>query len=170
LTKIKRYFTTGNTLVKVGVVLIFFGVSFLLKYAIDNGLFPIELRLIGSALLGIIFVRLGWNLRLKSRDYGLVLQGGGIGILILTTFVSFKSYAMIASPLAFVILVALTAVTAVLAVGQDSLNLAAFGFLGGFLAPVLVSTGQDHHIVLFSYYALLNLGFYMFLGRKPGVS
>ena len=32
------------------------------------------------------------------------------------------------------------------------------GRTGGFLAPVLASTGQGNHVVLFSYYALLDAG------------
>jgi len=158
LVKIKNYFMSGNTLVKVGVVLIFFGVSFLLKYAINKNLLPIELRLMGSAMLGVGLVGLGWTLRNKSRDYSLVLQGGGIGVLILTTFVSYKVYGLIPPTFAFSLLVFYTVITSILAVYQNSQNLAAFGFLGGFLAPILVATGEDHHIILFSYYAILNLG------------
>jgi len=156
--KIKEYFTTGNTLVKVGVVLIFFGFSFLLKFAIDNNMLPIELRLTAAAVFALALVRIGWNLREKSREYGLVLQGGGIGLLMLTTFVSLKSYGLIHPSIAFFLLICFTVATAILAVKQNSLNLAAFGVLGGFLAPVLASSGQGQHVVLFCYYALLNLG------------
>jgi len=158
--KIKNYFMTGHPLVKIGIVLIFLGISFLLKYAIKHHMLilPIEFRLMGAALFGIGLVQLGFRLRFKSRDYGLVLQGGGIGILILTTFISLKVYALISPIFAFSLLIAFTVVTAILAVYQDSLNLAIFGFLGGFLAPILASTGKGQHVVLFSYYALLNLG------------
>jgi uncharacterized membrane protein len=117
--KVKNYFMTGNTIVKVGVVLIFFGISFLLKYAIDNDMLPIEIRLIASALFGVGLVKLGWNLRAKAREYGLVLQGGGIGVLMLTTFVSLKSYGMISPSVAFFLLVSFTAATCFLAVYQD---------------------------------------------------
>ncbi|MBL3921596.1 DUF2339 domain-containing protein, partial [Bacteroides thetaiotaomicron] len=34
------------------------------------------------------------------------------------------------------------------------------GSAGGFLAPVLLSTGQGNHVALFSYYALLNAGIF----------
>ena len=157
LEKIKHYFTTGNTIVKVGVVLIFFGISFLLKYAIDNDLFPIEYRLIACAFFALVILKIGWNLRLKSREYGLVLQGGGIGVLILTTFVSLKSYALISPEIAFSLLISFVTATAILSIKQDSLNLALFGLVGGFFAPILVSTGSGNHIILFSYYALLNM-------------
>ena len=57
---------------------------------------------------------------------------------------------------AFVLVVVLVAGAALLAVLQDALALAALGFLGGYLAPVLISTGSNNPVGLFSYYAVLN--------------
>ncbi|MCK7468163.1 MAG: DUF2339 domain-containing protein [Desulfosudis oleivorans] len=45
-----------------------------------------------------------------------------------------------------------------LALLQNSLALAVLGVTGGFLAPILTSTGSGNHVLLFSYYALLNAG------------
>ena len=59
---------------------------------------------------------------------------------------------------AFVLLLAVAALSAVLAVLQDSLALAVLGAAGGFLAPILASTGDGSHVALFSYYAVLNGG------------
>jgi uncharacterized membrane protein len=50
--------------------------------------------------------------------------------------------------------------SAALAVLQNALPLAQFGTMGGFLAPVLMSTGSGNHVLLFSYYALLNAGIF----------
>ncbi len=44
-----------------------------------------------------------------------------------------------------------------LAVLQNSRSLAILGVVGGFLAPILTSTGQGSHVVLFSYYLVLNV-------------
>ena len=44
-----------------------------------------------------------------------------------------------------------------LAVLQNSMALIVIGQLGGFLAPVLASTGSGSHVALFSYYMVLNL-------------
>ena len=41
-----NWFTGGNALVRVGVVVLFFGVAFLLKYAYEHSHVPIEARLI----------------------------------------------------------------------------------------------------------------------------
>ncbi|MFZ2632173.1 MAG: DUF2339 domain-containing protein [Desulfosalsimonadaceae bacterium] len=49
---------------------------------------------------------------------------------------------------------------------QDAKYLAISGIVGGFLAPVLMSTGSGSHVALFSYYALLNLGIVGIAWRK----
>ena len=59
---------------------------------------------------------------------------------------------------AFVLLVVIALAAAVLAVAQNALSLAVIGTAGGFLAPILVSTGSGNHVALFTYYAILNLG------------
>lgn len=154
----KTWITTGNVPVKVGVIVSFFGVSFLLKYAIDRQLFslPIELRYLAVAAGGGVLLGVGWRLRNKVRTYALSLQGGGIGILYLTIFAAFRLHPLLPAPFAFTLLVVLTVATGVLAVLQEARWLAVFGTVGGFLAPVLVSTGSGNHVALFGYYLLLN--------------
>ena len=46
----------------------------------------------------------------------------------------------------------------VMAVVQDGKPLAVIGIVGGFLAPLLASTGEGRHVILFSYYLLLTCG------------
>ncbi len=153
---VRDFFTGGNLAVKVGVVVLFFGVSFLLKYAVEHSLLSVEARLIGAALGGIALIVAGWRLRERRRNYALVIQGGGIGILYLTTFAALRLYFLIPSSLAFFILVSLAVFSAMLAVLQDATPMAVLGVSGGFLAPVLTSTGGGNYIFLFSYYAVLN--------------
>lgn len=47
-----------------------------------------------------------------------------------------------------------------LSVRYNALPIAILALIGGFLTPLLMSTGQDNQIVLFSYIALLNLGIF----------
>lgn len=154
-----RWFTTGNVPVKVGVVLSLFGVGFLVKEGIDREwlVLPLELRLVLVAAFGIGLLVLGWRLRARQRTYALSVQGGGIGVLYLTIYASFGIYSLIPAALAFALLVGVTAATGVLAVLQDARALAVLGTLGGFLAPVLASSGSGNHVALFGYYALLNV-------------
>ncbi|KUY86248.1 hypothetical protein WS50_30465 [Burkholderia territorii] len=150
----------GNTVVRVGIIVLFFGVAFLLKYAADNDMLPIEFRLAGTALAAAALLATGWRVRARRAAYGLVLQGGGIGILYLTVFAATKLYALLPIGAAFPLMVAVCALSAFLAVKQNALPLAFMGSAGGFLAPVLLSTGHGSHVALFSYYALLNAGIF----------
>lgn len=155
---ISRWLFGGNTLVRVGVIVLFFGVAFLLKYAADHDLVPIELRLAGVAAGGIALLIVGWRLRMKRAGYALMLQGAGVGILYLTVFAGLRLYHLLPAELAFGLLAAIAAFSAALAVLQDSRSLAITGVAGGFLAPILASTGGGSHVALFSFYAVLNAG------------
>jgi uncharacterized membrane protein len=158
ITYAKNWLFGGNTLVRSGIVILFIGISFLLKYAADHSHVPIELRLMGIVLGGIALLVLGWRLRDKRPQYSWALQGGGIGVLYLTIFAALKLYQLIPASPAFALLAIVAFLSAFIAVKQSAMPLAILGFAGGFLAPVLTSTGQGSHIGLFSYYLVLNLG------------
>ena len=157
---VKDYFTKGNIVVKVGAIILFFGVAFLLKYAAENSNIPMEVRLIGVAIGAVILLVFGWKLKDKNQGYGLILQGAAIGILYLTLFASFRLYSMIPAGMAFAFLIIFSILTMTLSVLQNSRSLAILSVSGGFLAPVLTSTGEGSHVALFSYYAVLNLGIF----------
>ena len=150
----------ANLVAKVGVVILFIGIAFLLRYAYERVHVPIELRLTGASLVALVMLAIGWRLRDSRRTYALVLQGGGIGVLYLVIFGAFRLFNLLPAPVAFGMLVAVSLASAVLAVLQNSLALAAFGAAGGFLAPILASTGRGDHVMLFSYYAVLNAGIF----------
>jgi uncharacterized membrane protein len=154
----KNWLFGGNTLVRSGIVVLFIGVSFLIKYATEHTQVPIELRLAGIVLTGIALMVVGWRLREKRPQYAWALLGGGIGVLYLTIFAAMKMYSLIPAGVAFPLLAAIAFLSAFISVKQSALPLAILGFSGGFLAPILTSTGSGNHIGLFSYYLILNLG------------
>ncbi len=148
----------GNPLARIGIVILFFGAAFLAKYAADNSMFPIELRFISLALGAFALLIVGWRLRERRAVYAQLLQGGGIAGLYLTVFAATRLYQLLPPALAFGLLAVIAVAAAVLAVAQNALPLAVIGTAGGFLAPILVSTGSGNYVALFTYYALLNLG------------
>ncbi len=156
--RLRDFFTTANIVLGIGIIILFFGVSFLLKYAVDHGLFPLEFRYIGAGLLGFVLLGLGWRLRLIRRNYALLIQGCAIGILYITVFSAARWHGLVPLPLSFALMVALVVLSGILSVLEDARGMASFAAAGGFLAPVLTSTGGGHHVLLFSYYALLSAG------------
>jgi uncharacterized membrane protein len=148
----------GNPLARIGIVILFFGAAFLAKYAADNSLFPIELRFITLSIGAFALLIVGWRLRESRAIYAQLLQGGGIAGLYLTVFAATRLYQLLPPTLSFGLLAVIALAAAVLAVAQNALALAVIGTAGGFLAPILVSTGSGNYVALFTYYALLNLG------------
>jgi uncharacterized membrane protein len=148
----------GNTVLRVGVVLLFLGLAFLLRYATEGMVVPIELRYAGVAAAALGLLGLGWWLRTRNSNYALMLQGTGIAVLYLTVFAAMRLHPLLDPTAALGLLVAVTVFSAILAITQDALGLAAAAALGGFAAPILTSTGAGNHVALFSYFALLNAG------------
>lgn len=148
----------GNTVLRVGVVLLFLGLAFLLRYATEGVVVPIELRYAGVAAFALGLLGLGWWLRHRNNNYALMLQGTGIAVLYLTVFAAMRLHPLLDPSAALGLLVAVTAFSAILAITQDSLALACVAAMGGFAAPILTSTGAGNHVALFSYFTLLNAG------------
>lgn len=149
----------GNTVVRMGVLVLFVGLAFLAKYAMDNALLPPELRLTAVGLTGTVLFALGFRMRTKNdakMAYALTLQGAGVAVLYLTVFAAFRLYQFLPSGMAFAVLALVCAFSTAIALMQNSLAMAFVGFAGAFAAPLLVSTGQGSHVGLFGYYLLLN--------------
>ena len=60
----------------------------------------------------------------------------------------------------------ITATAFLLAVRLDAIIIAILGIAGGFLTPILLSTGQDNPLSLFGYIALLDAGLLLVARRK----
>ncbi|MYM21243.1 DUF2339 domain-containing protein [Duganella sp. FT135W] len=154
----KAWLFGGNLVAKLGLLILFIGVSFLLKYTAARVTVPIEFRLTGIVLADLALLAWGWRIRLTRPAISLPVQGAALAVLMLVTFGAFRLYHVIPASLAFALLLVLTVFTCLLAVLQDAMWLAIFGIVGGFAAPILASTGNGSHIGLFTYYALLNAG------------
>jgi len=155
------WFIGGNTLTRIGVIVLFLGVAFLLKYFADFVTIPIEIKLLGVALAGGALIALGAWLARTRPGYGVSLEGAGAGILYLTTFAAYRFYAVLPPLPAFVLLIAITALTVALAVRADSQPLAGLAIAGGFLAPFLVATSPGSPARLFAYFAVLNAAIFV---------
>ena len=150
----------GNTVVRMGVLVLFVGLAFLAKYAVENALLPPELRLAAIGAAGMALFVFGLRARKDAparRGFAFTLQGAGVAVLYLTVFAAFRLYQFLPAAAAFGALGLICLFSAVIALAQNALPLAFIGFAGGFAAPVLVSTGQGSHVGLFSYYLLLGV-------------
>ncbi len=157
---IVAYFKGGNALVRTGMLVLFVGIAFLLKYVAQHTVIPVQYRYYAIIAGSIVMFFFGYKLRKKRRGYALSLQGGGIGLLYLTLFAAMRIHHLIDAKIVLILLIIIVVVTALLAVIQNSLAFAVIGMIGGFAAPILTSSGHGSHVQLFSYYLLLNLGIF----------
>jgi uncharacterized membrane protein len=148
----------ANTIVKVGLAMLFLGLVFLARFAAENVTVPLEVRLAGIAATGVALLAIGWRLRVRSRGYGLLLQGGGVAVIYLTLFAAVKLAGLQPLALVFALMLSVSLLAALLAVKQDAQALAVVAALGGYATPLLLSTGGGAIAMLLGYYLVLGLG------------
>src|SRR5258706_14467270 len=153
---------------RIGIVAVLIGVSYFLKYAFENNWIGPGGRIVIGLLAGIALVL--WSERFRARGYAAFsysLKAVGIGTLYLSLWGAFQVYHLIPSAAAFVAMVIVTASTLALSLSQDAELLASFALIGGFATPVLLSTGQNHEFVLFSFVCLLDAAILVAAILKP---
>jgi uncharacterized membrane protein len=153
---------------RVGIVAILIGVSYFLKYAFENNWIGAAGRIVIGIIAGIGLVL--WSERFRNRGYAAFsysLKAIGIGTLYLSFWGAFQVYHLIPSSVAFVAMIIVTASTMVLAFSQDAELLASFALIGGFATPMLLSTGENHEVVLFSYVCVLDMAVLLLAILKP---
>lgn len=155
---IVAWFLRGNPLLKTGIVVLFLGLAFLLRYASERVHVPVELRYLTVAGAGLAAVVGGWKLQSRKREYGLVLQGFGVAVMYLTALAALKLHPLLPVSVVFGLMVAMVVLMAWLAVRQNAQIMAQVALIGGMAAPLLTSDGSGNYLVLFSYLALLNAG------------
>ncbi len=161
-----HYFTGGNLLVRIGGVVLFFGLAFLVKYAAAHSHVSLATKLVMVGLSGLVMIAAGWKLRRREGAYGQILQGLGVAVMYLVLYGAAKYFGVLSVGAAFGGMIAITLLGILLALLQESQPLALFASAGGFLAPILTSDGTGSHVVLFSYYTLLNLGILIIAWKK----
>jgi uncharacterized membrane protein len=154
---IKSWMMTGNPIAKIGILILFIGVAFLLKYAAEHVGMSIELRLAGVFLLGFVMVGIGWRLSAARRDFASILQGGGVGLMYLAVYAAFAIYNLLPYTGALSLLILIVIMTGVISILRNAKAIAVTAILGGFLAPVLIATGPYHYVFMFTYYLVLNM-------------
>src|SRR5437764_1585631 len=157
----------------VGGFALFLGVAFFVKYSFEHNLIQPELRVAIGFLAGIALVIGGVALKRKENVVtAQTLCATGILILYAVTFAcrSFYHFPFFGLIPTFALMSLITAAAFLLAVRMDALVVAILGIAGGFLTPVLLSTGQDNPFGLFGYIALLDIGLLAVARRKEWTS
>ena len=142
----------------VGVILVVVGVMFFLKYAYDNNWIGPAGRIAIAAVAGV--AALVGGERFRRASYPVLFQtlsGGGLAVFYGCIYFSFQVYGLAGQGVSFALAVVVTALAIVLSVIHDAPGICLLGQFGGFLSPVLISTGENHPVALFSFVTILNI-------------
>lgn len=147
----------GNWLNRIGVVVLLLAGAFLAHLAWQRNWVspPIQtgmIFIVGAALLvgGEIYQRRGVKIFAQG------LTSLGIFALYAGGFVGYHLHHLLSTNATFAVFSVITAVSFLLAARTNSVAVVLLGMLGGYLTPVIVSTGQNALVELFTYVLFLN--------------
>ncbi len=153
----------------IGGLALFLGVAFFVKYSFEHNLIPPEVRVAIGFVVGLTVLIGGIALKRKENVVtSQTLCATGILILYAVTFAcrSYYHFSFFGLIPTFLLMTLITATAFVIAVRLDAMLVAILGMAGGFLTPLLLSTGQDNPFGLFGYIALLDVGLLTVARRK----
>ncbi|PYJ46276.1 MAG: hypothetical protein DME85_11490 [Verrucomicrobia bacterium] len=145
----------------IGGLALFLGVAFFVKYSFEHNLIPPELRVAIGFVIGVSLLIGGVLMKRKENAVtAQTLCATGVLVLYAVTFAcrSYYHFGFFGFIPTFLLMTLITAVAFLLAVRLNAVVVAVLGIAGGFLTPVLLSTGQDHPLGLFMYIAVLDVG------------
>ena len=150
----------GTTVALIaGIITVIVGVGFFLKYVYEHAYFGPTARVCMVAAGGLTAMLIGEITR--RRGYEIVAKGVtamGFALLYVAVFSASRVYMLIETQTAFVLAMAITAGAMTYAVALNEVVIAWLSLLGGYLSPIIISTGQNLAMPLFSYLLALGLG------------
>jgi uncharacterized membrane protein len=153
---------------RIGIIAVLVGVSLFLRYAFESKWVGPVGRVSLGLLAGIAVII--WSEWFRVHAYpifSLSLKALGLGMLYLSLWASFQVYDQISWVVAFLAMITVTASTIAMALWQEAEILALFALVGGFATPLLLYTGENRELSLFTYVALLNVATLILAASRP---
>ena len=142
---------------RIGIVAVLIGVAWFLKFAFENHWIGAAGRVLTGLLCGAALV--AWSERFRARGYttfSYSLKALGSGVLYLSLWAAFSVYQLIGSGVGFAGMITVTAFNAFIAWRQNAELLAVYAIVGAFSTPLLLSTGHNDEVFLFTYLLIMN--------------
>ncbi|WP_313580763.1 DUF2339 domain-containing protein [Chishuiella sp.] len=159
-------FLKDNFLTITGIITLVLGIGYFVKYAIDQNWISENLRFYIGIFFGLGVIGVAHKLRKNYEVFSSILIGGGISILYFSLTISFREYHLFSQNITFILLTFVTIFSIVLALLYSKQVLAIFSIIGGFCAPLMISSGESNYTFLFSYLVLLNVSMLYMSFRK----
>ena len=153
---------------RVGILAMLIGVAWFLKLAFDNR----WIGPLGRILIGLIAgaALIAWSERFQRRGFAAFsysLKAVGSGALYLSLWAAYSLYALLPPGAVFAAMIAVTAFNGFMSWIRDAELLALYAIVGALSTPLLVSTGINHEIALFTYLLILDLAVLVLVALRP---
>jgi uncharacterized membrane protein len=142
-----------------GVITVIFAVGFFLKHAVENQWIGPWGRVAIAGLGGLASLVIGEITRRRGFDFAAKgVTALGFAILYATVFAAHRWYGLIGPAPAYVLAICVTAAAMLYAVVLDEMAIALLSLAGGYVTPIMLSTGQNLPNALFAYVLILSIG------------
>jgi uncharacterized membrane protein len=153
---------------RIGIIALMVGITWFLKLAVDNHwIGPVGRILVGLvAGAGIVL----WSEQFRRKGFAVFsysLKAVGTGALYLTLWAAQQLYHLLPPAVALAGMILVTAWNAYMAWAWDAELLAAYALAGGLATPLLLSTGANHEVFLFTYLLAIDGATAALVRRKP---
>jgi uncharacterized membrane protein len=153
---------------RIGIVAVLVSMAWFLKLAMDNH----WIGPLGRVLIGLIAGAglIAWSEHFRRRGYvffSYSLKAVGSGTLYLSLWAAFSLYHLIPPGAAFAAMIVVTAFNGYMAWAQDAELLGLYAIAGALSTPILVSTGENHEVTLFTYLLMLNIATLVLVALRP---
>jgi len=153
---------------RIGIIAILIGATWFLKLAMDNHWIGPLGRILIGLVAGTAIVL--WSERFRRHGFNAFsysLKAVGSGVLYLSLWAAFQLYHLLPASIALAAMILVTAWNAYMAWSQNSELLAAYALAGAFATPLLLSTGGNHEIFLFTYLLAIDIATVALVRLKP---
>jgi uncharacterized membrane protein len=153
---------------RIGVVALLIGATWFLKLAMDNHWIGPIGRIVAGLIAGAGVIV--WSERFRRKGFpafSYSLKAIGSGVLYLSLWAAFQLYHLLPAGAALGAMILVTIWNAYMAWAQDSELLAAYALAGGLATPLLLSTGGNHEVFLFTYLLAIDIATVVLIRVKP---
>jgi uncharacterized membrane protein len=124
---------------RIGALTLVIGVIFFFKYAVDNRWLGPWGRVSLGLIAGALLLAAGEWLRARDqRTFAQGIAGCGLGTLFITCYASFAWYHLLSESPATLAMIAVSGLAVALSLRYSHAAIAALGFTGGLLTPILL--------------------------------
>ncbi len=153
---------------RIGILALLIGAAGFMQLAFSRHWIGPVGRILAGLVAGAGLVV--WSERFRRKGFpafSYSLKAVGSGVLYLALWAAFQLYHLLPADAALAGMILVTAWNAYMAWAQDAELLAAYALAGGFATPLLLSTGGNHEIFLFSYILAIDVATVALVRVKP---